>query len=170
MFSLMQLTPDAHGFSLAYHAVVGASLIALALAVACIVALRRAPMKRRWTAFAAIMVAGWSGLYFTTFKAAVTGESVSLYAFMQYDRVVPWIDTADIYLEQRAGRDAQIVVVDRQRRAVSMNVADLGQSDRERLVAFMAARVPRLDAERAAAVLDRQTPARSRTLFSEQQI
>src|SRR5436190_13719383 len=92
MFSLMRITHDAHGLVLSYDLWLGLSLIALAVILAAVVAFRRTPVKRRWAMFAAILIAGWSGLYFMTFKATLTPHAASVYAFMRYDDVVPWKD------------------------------------------------------------------------------
>src|SRR6266511_1215017 len=124
MFSLMRITQDARGLVVSYELWPGLSLIALAVVLAAVVTFRHTPVKRRWAMFAAILVAGWSGLYFTTFKATITPQSASVYAFMRYDHVVPWKEAADVYVEQQAG-DAHIVLIDRQRRTLAMNVADL---------------------------------------------
>lgn len=166
----MQLTSDAHGFSLAYHRAVGLSLVALAVILVAVIWFRRAPMRRRWTAFAAIVVAGWSGLYFATFQAKIGPQAASVYAFMQHDRVFSWTDAAEVYLEQRGGQDAQIVLVDRQRRVLAVNVADLDERDRERLVAYMVTRVASNGGHRSPTHVDRHAPARSQNLFNDQQI
>ena len=166
MFSLMQLTADAHGLVIAYHPAVGATLVATAVALATFVAVRGNRIKRRWPLLAAIAIAGWSGVHFATFTMRLTPESAAIHSLLQKERV-SWQDAAAVYLEKPRTGDPYIVVVDRARRAFEVYVADLSAPDRERAMAYMLARINVNEPRRAPAV-----ERRPKTLdaLSDQQI
>ena len=168
MFSLMHLTAHANGLAVSYHAAVGVTLIALAVALFVVLLSRRTPARRRWAMSAAVLVAGWSGLYFSTFQATLTPQSATVYAFLRYDDVLSWKDAAEVYLDDARGGDAQIVLVDRSRRALELNVADLSPADRARMLSYMRSQLAAKQ-QHTPAALERR-PTRRPDLFSDQQI
>ena len=173
MFSLMHISDEAHAIVVSYPLWVGLGLLALAAVLAaCNFAAGVRIVRRRWVLSAAMLVAGWSGLYFATFKATIGPEAGTVYAFLRYDHTVAWKDAADIYLEQQGSGPSHIVVVDRKRRPYDFNVADLADTDRERLLDYMIARMPHDAPSDARALIKRQAPASVRRVgyFSDQQI
>lgn len=173
MISLMQITEGAHGLVLTYPLWAGIAFLIGALALVAFAIVGRSRARRRWPITVATLVAMWAGLYFVTFKATITDDGGSVYAFMRYDHTVRWKDATDIYLEQRSGaRDWHIVVLDRERRAFDFNVAELSIDDRDRVMAYMVDRMPDSAFQGAPALLKRRAPTGARPvgLFSDQQI
>ena len=173
MSSLMYVSGGADRLVLAYPLWVGTALLITAAALVLFAALARKRIRRRWPISLATVIAAWAGLYFATFRATITQESGSVYAFLRYDHSVRWKDAADIYLEHRGGAaEWHIVVIDRHRRAFDFDVADLSIEDRDRVMSYMVDRMPESAFGRAPALLKREaTPgARAIGLFSDQQI
>ena len=169
----MQISESAHGLVLSYPLWTGIAFLAAAAAFVVFAIVARRRLHRRWPISVATLVALWAGLYFVTFKATITEEAGSVYAFMRYDHTIRWKDAADIYLEQRSGaRDWHIVVLDRQRRSFDFNVAELSLDDRDRVMAYMVDRMPQSAFQAAPALLKRHAPEGTRPigLFGDQQI
>ena len=156
MISLLQISTTAKGLVLSYPLWPSLTFAALALGVGVYTVVRRARIRRRWPLGLAIVFAAWAAIYVGTFKATITDETGSAYAFLRYDHAVRWKDAADIYLEHRGGRsDWQIVVIDRQRRAYRFDVAELSIDDRDRVMAYMVDRMPASAFQRAPELLKR---------------
>ena len=173
MISLMNISESAKGLVLSYPWWCGAALIVAALALALFAALRAKRLRRRWPLTLAAFVAAWAGIYVATFHATITEESGSAYAFLRYDHTIRWKDASDIYLEQRGGgRDWQIVVVDRERRAYNFDVAELSVEDRDRVMGYMVDRMPKSAFQRPPELLKRRSAegARPAGFFADQQI
>lgn len=169
----MQISQDAQGLVLSYPLWTGVALLAVAVVLLGCAVLARSRFRRRWAMSIAVMLAAWSGLYFLTFKATITDEAGSVYAFLRYDYRIPWKDAADIFLEQRgSGRDWHIVVIDRRRNAFDLNVAELSIDDRDRVMAYIVDRMPESAFRREPALMKRQAPQGARAVgwFGEQQI
>lgn len=168
----MHLSESAHGLTIAYPLWTGAAFLLLAGALVAYSVAGGVLIRRRWPITVAVILSLWAGAYFGTFKATLNEQAGSLYAFMRYDHTVRWKDAADIYLEQRAGADWHIVVVDRERRAFDFNVADLSIDDRGRMMAYMVDRMPQSAFERDPALLKRQAPSGTRpaSFLPDQQI
>jgi hypothetical protein len=173
MFSLMRISEGDHGLVLSYPLWAGIAFLVGAVVLVTAAIIGRSRLRRAWPISVATLVALWAGLYFVTFKATITDEAGSVYAFMRYDHTVRWKDAADIYLEQRSGaHDWYIVVLDRQRRSFDFNVAELSIDDRDRVMAYMVDRMPGSAFQRAPALLKRQAPLgpRPASFLSDQQI
>ena len=173
MVSLMHISEGAHGLVLSYPGWITVALMLTAAGLAASAIVRRAHIRRRWPVTLAVMVAAWAGVYVWTFKTTVTDEAGSVYAFLRYDHTVRWRDAADIYLEQRGGSsDWQIVVIDKQRRAYSFDVAELSIEDRDRVMAYMVDRMPAGAFARPPELLKRRSAdgARPAGWFGDQQI
>ena len=162
----MQIYATAGSLSLSYPLWIGA-VFAL-LAVAAIAYSRIA--RRRWALIAAALMSSWAAVYFTTFSTTITNDAASVYGFLRYGHSVRWHDARDIYLERRGG-DWTIVVRDRDDRAYDFNVGDLPIEARDRVMAYMADRIPESAFRRDSALLKREAEgARPVSLFSDQQI
>jgi hypothetical protein len=173
MFSVMQISESAHGLVLSYPLWTGIGFLAGAAALLAAALIARSRLRRGWAIGVATLVALWAGVYFTTFRATITDEAGSVYAFLRHDHTIRWKDAADIYLERRNGeRDWHIVVLDRHRQTFDFDVAELSVQDRERVMAYMLERMPTGASERTPALLRRQAPARARPagLLGDQQI
>jgi hypothetical protein len=173
MITLLQVTQGPDQLVLSYPLWIGLTLLAIAGALLGRMLYARARIRRSWALAVAILLAGWSGLYFYTFKATLSDEAGSVYAFMRYDHAVRWADAVDIYLEHRGGgRDWHIVVIDRERRAHDFNVADLSVEDRDRIMGYMVDRMPAGAFARAPALLKRHADRGLRRvdLLGDQQI
>ena len=173
MSSLMHISQGADRLVLSYPLWIGAALLIASGALLAYAILARKRIRHRWPVSLATVIAAWAGLYFATFNATITEETGSVYGFLRYDQTVRWNDAADIYLEQRGGaHNWHIVVLDRQRRAFDLDVADLSIEGRDRVMAYMVDRMPDSAFPRAPALQRRHAPhgARSVGLFSDQQI
>jgi hypothetical protein len=162
----MQISESAQGLSLSYPLWIAAALAVGTLALGAIAVFGRKRLRRSWPFSVAIVFAAWAAVYVATFKATVTDEGGSAYAFLRYDHAVRWKDAADLYLERR-GADWQIVVVDGSRRAFPFDVAELSAAERERVMAYMIARMPEAAFPRAPELLKRKAPAPSGTRREE---
>jgi hypothetical protein len=134
---------------------------------------RAVPLSKRWPVTLAAVVATWGAIYVTSFHATLNDDVGSAYAFLRYEHTVRWKEAADIYLEHRGGgRDWHIVVVDRDRRAYAFDVAELSVEDRDRVMAYMADRMPDTASDRPPELLKRRSAdgARPVGLFADQQI
>ena len=171
MISLLQISEGAQGLVLSYPLWTVIALAAGTLALGALFVFGRARLPRRWPVGIAIVFAAWAAFYVATFRATVTDESGSAYAFLRYDHTVRWKDAADIYLERRGG-DWEIVVVDGRQRAYRFDVAELPVEQRDRVMAYMVDRMPETAFRRSPALLRREAPtgARPASLFSDQQI
>lgn len=156
MFPLMRLTSDADGVVISYHPAVGATLIAIALLLAIAVFLWRSKTKRQWPLLAAMLVAGWGGLYFATVTVTLTPQSATVSSVVHQNRVLAWRDAAAIYLEMPRSGDPHIVLVDGARRAMRVNVAYLAGVDREQAMAYMSGRTGKMESSRTPAVWERR--------------
>jgi hypothetical protein len=173
MVSLMHVSESAKGIVLSYPWWCGAALIVAAIALALFPAFRATRLRRRWPLTLAAFVAGWAGIYVATFHATITEESGSTYAFLRHNHTIRWKDASDIYLEHRAGgRDWQIVVTDRERRAYNFDVAELSIEDRDRVMGYMVDRMPSSAFQRSPELLKRRSAegARPAGFFADQQI
>jgi hypothetical protein len=173
MISLMHLSEGAHGLVLSYPVWIGIALLLLAAGLAVYAIRRRARLRRPWPIALAVVVAAWAGIYVATFKATVTDEAGSVYAFMRSEHTVRWEDAVDIYLEHRGGgSDWQIVVIDNQRRAHGFDVAELSIEDRDRVMAYMVDRMPASAFHRPPELLKRRAEASARpaSFLGDQQI
>jgi hypothetical protein len=172
MLSLMQLSQSADRMVLAYPLWTGMAFFAVAAALAAVAVLARRRLWRRWPVSAAIVVAAWAGVYFTTFNATLTADSGRVYGFMRYDHALDWKDAIDVYLERSTGAgEWRIVVLDRNRREVEFSVADLAVEERDRVMAWIVDRMPESAFRRAPALLKREGgDARRVSLFPDQQI
>lgn len=171
MISLVQISEGAQGLVLSYPAWTVVALGAGTLALAALAVFGRARLRRRWPVSVAIVFAAWAAVYVATFRATVTEEGGSAYAFLRYDHTVRWKDAADIYLERR-GADWQIVVIDAQRRAYPFDVGELSIGERDRVMAYMVDRMPETAFRPAPELLRREAPsgARPAGFLSDQQI
>ena len=171
VISLLEVSESAQGLVLSYPLWAAVALAAATAAFIALAVFGRARLRRRWPASVAIMFAAWAAFYVATFKAVVTDEAGSAYAFMRYDHTVRWKDAADIYLERRGG-DWQIVVIDRSRRAYRFDVAELSIDERDRVMAYMVDRMPESAFRPAPELLKREAPAGARPagFFADQQI
>jgi hypothetical protein len=173
MISLMQISTTAHGLVLSYPLWTSFAFGAIALAAAAYAVACRARIRRRWPVSLAILIAAWAAIYAGTFKATITDDAGSAYAFLRYSHSVRWQDAADIYLERRGnGNDWQIVVIDRERRAYRFDVAELSIPDRDRVMAYMVDRMPANAFRPAPELLKRHASpgARPASFFGDQQI
>jgi hypothetical protein len=171
MISLMHVSESAKGLVLSYPWWCGTALVFAAFALALFAVLRTT--RRRWPLPLAALVAAWAGIYMLTFRTTITDELGSVYAFLRHDHAVRWKDASDIYLEHSGrGREWQIVVVDRERRAYSFEVGELSIEDRDRVMAYMVDRMPDSAFQRPPELLKRRSAggARPAGLFSDQQI
>ena len=173
MISLIQISETAHELVLSYPWWVGVALLAVAAALGTYAIARGARIPRRWPITLAILVTGWAAVYVATFRTTITDEGGSVYAFLRYDHSVRWKDAADIFLEHGgAGSAWQIVVIDRQRRAYSFDVAELSIEDRDRVMAYMVDRMPASAFARPPELLKRRSAEGTRPAgwFGDQQI
>jgi hypothetical protein len=173
MISPMHISESASGIVLSYPWWCGAALISTAVALALVAAFCSTRLRRRWPITLAAFVAAWAGIYVATFQATITNESGSAYAFLRYDHTIRWKDATDIYLEHRgAGRDWQIIVVDRERRVYNFDVAELAIEDRDRVMGYMVDRMPQSAFQRPPELLKRRSAEGTRPagFFGDQQI
>ena len=173
MISLMQISESAHGLAVSYAQWPGIALALFALALTAFAIARRARIHRRWPISLAILISAWAAIYVGTFKTTVTAEGGTAYAFMRYEYSIRWKDAADIYLEHRGtGRDWQIVVIDRQRRAFRFDVTELSVDERDRVMGYMVDRMPPTAFQRVPELLKRHASpgARPASFFGDQQI
>lgn len=165
MISLLRISENTQGLVLTYPLWIAVALALVGLALV----FGRARLPRRWPATVAVVFAAWAAFYVATFRATVTDEGGSAYAFLRYDHTVRWKDAADIYFE-RDGGDWQIVVVDGQRRAYRFDVAELPVEERERVMAYMVDRMPATALQRTPELLKREaTPGARPAGFSSDQ-
>ena len=165
------MSEGAHGLVLSYPTWVAAALAAAALAFLALAVFGRARLRRRWPVSVAIVFAAWAAFYVATFRATVTDEAGTAYAFLRYDHTVRWTDAADIYLERRGG-DWQIVVLDAEQRAYPFDVAELSVEERDRVMAYMVDRLPEAAFHRAPELMKREAPSgpRPASFLGDQQI
>ncbi len=171
VISLLQISEGAQGLVLSYPLWIAVALVAATLALVALLVFGRKRLPRTWPVSVAIVFATWAAFYVATFRATVTDEAGSAYAFLRYDHTVRWKDAADIYLEHRGG-DWQIVVIDGRRRAYRFDVAELSIEQRDRVMAYMVDRMPESAFRRVPELLKREAPAgvRPAGFFGDQQI
>ena len=138
----MQISENAQGIVLSYPLWTAAVSAAGALALAALAFAPRARIRRRGPIVAAMLVAAWGAIHLATFRMTITNDAGTAYAFLRYEHNVRWRDAQDIYLERAASGDWRIVVIDREHRAFDFDVADLAVADRDRVMAYMADRMP----------------------------
>lgn len=172
MLSLMQLSEEADRLVLAYPLWTGAAFLVAAAALVAVAVLARSRLKRRWPVSAAVVIAAWAAVYFATFNATLTAESGRVYGFMRYNDAMHWKDAIDVYLERSAAAgEWRIVVLDRNRRQVHFNVADLSAEERDRVIAYIVDRLPANVFRSEPTLLKRDAPdARRVTFLPDQQI
>ena len=125
---------------LALLAVAGVALIGYA-------ARPKAAVKKRWALLAVAGILLYSGIYFFTYRVTLTPESGRVYGFLREDTRMAWSDakSADVVLRPggRGGPKEFLVVVDSANRELESPLAPLDGGERERVVAFVAARMRR---------------------------
>jgi hypothetical protein len=171
MVSLVQISQTAQGLVLAYplwNAVALAAAAAVLLAYAIV---RGRRMHRRWPLSLAVVFATWAAVYAATYRVSVNDEAAGAYAFLRFDHTLRWKDAADIYLERHGAAEWRIVVTDRERRSHAFDVAELSHEERERVLAYMLARMPDGAVTSAPQLMRRHaSPARTAGFPGDQQI
>ena len=87
-----------------------------------------------------------TGLYFVTYKAAITPESGRVYGFLLRNDTIDWTDASGVAVEARAGKGGPnyfLVVARRSGERFEMPFYGLPAAERERVVAFVAAKIKR---------------------------
>lgn len=119
----------------------------LGIALFAYVARPKAAIKKRW---ALITVSGLmicAGIYFGTFKVTLTPEYGRIYVFLSEDTRMDWADatTAAVVTRNRGkgGPKEFMTVVDGSLRELEIPLGGLNADERQRVVAYVYARMPR---------------------------
>lgn len=138
MVSLLQVSQSADALVISYPYWIAVALLAVTVALSVFIVKAR----RRWPVALAILFSAWGCVYVATFGTRLDAHGGSAYAFLRYDHALRWNDAADIYLEHGDGARWQIVVIDKARNAFAFDVADLSVEERDRVMGYVADRMP----------------------------
>ena len=87
-----------------------------------------------------------AGLYFVTYKAVITPESGRVFGFPLKNDTIYWTDASGVTIEARAGKGGPnffLVVPRRSGEVFEMPFYGLPEPDRQKVAAFVAARIRR---------------------------
>ena len=142
---MLTLVETSNGLALSYPLWLGVLSIA-GLALLAYAARPKAVVTRRW----AILVVGgmlvWAGIYFATFKVTLTPESGRVYGFLNYDARLDWKDAASATVVQKPGKGGPnyfIVVTGKSGGEFELPLKGLNDAERQRVIAYVYARMPR---------------------------
>jgi hypothetical protein len=144
-YGMARLFETGSGFVVSYPA--WTILLALAGIALFVYAGRpKAKVAKRWAVLVVAALLTWAGTYFFTFKATLTAESGRVYGFLRHDARIDWGDAAAAVVEERSGKGGPnyfLVVAKRSGGAFEMPLSGLNDGERERVVAFVRARMPK---------------------------
>lgn len=139
---MMRLNESAAGLVLAYPVWVGIVASAIGLVLAFYVKRRFAWNGKMVSMAMGASIALFGGVYFLTYKAALTPEGARAGSIFKSGGRIAWTQVASATLEERPGkgRPTWLVLRGMQGEAVEIQVTDLAEPGRQKMMLYVEAR------------------------------